>query len=112
MILLQESLREAFFCKTWEDWYISLNFVELPDNLLEIIKGMRGSPSVESPGKLCEMKALDKGLPKKCRSRKIDSMFPVKDVMLFDKLGLEKVLGRHIGLTSLKFGVFPRWDLV
>jgi hypothetical protein len=31
---------------------------------------------VELPGKLCEKKALDKGLPKKCRSRKIDSMFP------------------------------------
>jgi hypothetical protein len=41
--------------------------VESPDILLRIIKGMRESPSVESPGKLCEKKALDKGLPKKCR---------------------------------------------
>jgi hypothetical protein len=50
--------------------------VESRDNILEIIKGMRGSPSVEFLGKIFEMKALDKGLPKKCRFRKIDSMFP------------------------------------
>jgi hypothetical protein len=36
----------------------------------------RESPSVESPGKLCEVKALDKGLPKKCVLRNIDSVFP------------------------------------
>jgi hypothetical protein len=43
-----------------------MNFVESPDNLLEIIKGMRESPSVESPGKPCEKKALDKDLLKMC----------------------------------------------
>jgi hypothetical protein len=40
--------------------------VELLDILLRIIKGMRESPSVESLGKICEKKALDKGLLKKC----------------------------------------------
>jgi hypothetical protein len=32
--------------------------------------------------------------------------------MQFDKLGLEKVSWCPIGLASLKFGVFPRWNLV
>jgi hypothetical protein len=36
----------------------------------------------------------------------------LKDIMQFDKLGLEKVLGCPIGITSLKFGVFHRWDLI
>ena len=36
----------------------------------------------------------------------------LKYVMQFENLGLEKVLGRPIGLTSLKFVVFPRQDLV
>jgi hypothetical protein len=34
---------------------------------------------VEYPGKLCGKKALGKGLPKKCHSRKIDSVFPDND---------------------------------
>jgi hypothetical protein len=58
MILLQESLGGDFFYKTWEDWYISLNFVEFPDNLIEIIKGMRGSPSVESLCNIFEIKGF------------------------------------------------------
>ena len=36
----------------------------------------------------------------------------LKDVMQFDKLGLEKVSVCPIRLTSLKFGVFTRWNLV
>jgi hypothetical protein len=50
---------KAFFCKTWEDWYTSLNSVESLDNILEIIKGMRGSPSVEFPDNLCEEKDFE-----------------------------------------------------
>jgi hypothetical protein len=57
--------------------------VELPNNIFKITKGMRESPSVESPGKLCEMKALNKVLPKKFRSRKIDSVFPNNDAKIF-----------------------------
>jgi hypothetical protein len=53
--------------------------MESPYNLLEIIKRKRESPSVDSPSKLCKMKALDKVLPKKRHSRKIDSMFPDND---------------------------------
>jgi hypothetical protein len=60
MILLQENLGEAFFYKTCDDWYISLNFVESLDILLEIIKWTRRLPSVESLGKLCEIKAYQK----------------------------------------------------
>jgi hypothetical protein len=41
--------------------------VESPDNFLETIKGMRGSPSVESPGKLCKVKAFEERLTEKCR---------------------------------------------
>jgi hypothetical protein len=36
----------------------------------------------------------------------------LKDVMQFDKLGLERVSGCPIGLIHLKFGVFLRWSLV
>ena len=36
----------------------------------------------------------------------------LKDIMQFNKLGLEKVSGCPIGLTSLKFGMFARGDLV
>jgi hypothetical protein len=36
----------------------------------------------------------------------------LKDVMQLDKLGLEKVFENPIGLTSLNFGAFPRWDLI
>jgi hypothetical protein len=57
--------------------------VESPNNINEIIKGMRGSPSVESPCNLYEMKASDKILPKKCHSRKIDSMFPDNGAKIF-----------------------------
>ena len=39
--------------------------VESLDNFLETIKGMRGSPSVESPGKLCKLKALRERLTEK-----------------------------------------------
>jgi hypothetical protein len=41
--------------------------VESPDNFLETIKGMRGSPSVESPGKLCKVKDFEERLTEKCR---------------------------------------------
>jgi hypothetical protein len=41
--------------------------VESPDSFLETIKGMRGSPSVESPGKLCKVKAFEERLTEKCR---------------------------------------------
>jgi hypothetical protein len=41
--------------------------VELPNNFLETIKGMRGSPSVDSPGKLGKVKAFEERLNEKCR---------------------------------------------
>jgi hypothetical protein len=51
--------------------------VEFPDNPSRDHKReKRESPLVESPGKIYEVKDLDKGLLKKCRSRKIDSIFP------------------------------------
>jgi hypothetical protein len=46
--------------------------VELPDSFLETIKGMRGSPLVESLGKLCKRERLTK----KVSLRNIDSVFP------------------------------------
>jgi hypothetical protein len=50
--------------------------VESPDNpSRDHQREKRESPSMESLGKLSEVKALDNGLPKKCRSRKIDSVF-------------------------------------
>jgi hypothetical protein len=53
------------------------SLVESQDNLLEIIKRMRGSPSVEWPGKLCKIKDFGKKrLTEKVSLRKIDSMFP------------------------------------
>jgi hypothetical protein len=55
---------------------------------------MRGSPPTESQGKLCEMKALDKGLPKKCRSRKID--------LIFLGNGAKNVIAQYILAQSLK----------
>jgi hypothetical protein len=42
--------------------------VESPDNIIETIKGMRGSPSVESLGKLCKIKAFEKRLTEKVSS--------------------------------------------
>jgi hypothetical protein len=42
--------------------------VESPNNLLKIIKRMRGSPSVESLGKLCKIKALRERLTEKVSS--------------------------------------------
>jgi hypothetical protein len=77
--------------------------MESPNNLLEIIKGMRGSSSVESLGKLCEMKALDKGLPKKCHSRKIDSVFPgngAKNVIAQSVLAQSPRKVRDIGIKN------------
>jgi hypothetical protein len=50
--------------------------VESPDNFLEIIKGMRESPSVESPGKLVRKVLWIKAYRKKCHLRNIDSVFP------------------------------------
>ena len=41
--------------------------VESPDNFLETIKGMRGSPSAESPGKLSKVEAFKERLTEKCR---------------------------------------------
>jgi hypothetical protein len=50
---------------------------------------------MESPSKLCELKALDKGLSKKCRSRKIDSMFSDNGTkMLSHDLYLPKAQGK------------------
>jgi hypothetical protein len=55
----------------------------------------RESPSMELPGKLCEVKALDKGLPKKFHSKKIDSMFPRNSAkMLSHNLYLPKAQGK------------------
>ena len=55
--------------------WLDFSSVELSDNpSKDHQRENKESPSMESPGKLCEVKALDKGLPKKCRSRKIDSM--------------------------------------
>jgi hypothetical protein len=49
--------------------------VQSPKNLLEIIKGMRGSPLVQSLGKLCKIKALRERLTEKVSLRNIDSVF-------------------------------------
>jgi hypothetical protein len=51
-------------------------------------------------------------LPKHVHQTPLNPKQMLKDVMQFDKLGLERVLGHPIELTSLKFGVFPRWSLV
>jgi hypothetical protein len=40
--------------------------VESLDNFLETIKGMRGSPSVESLGKLCKINTFEERLTEKC----------------------------------------------
>jgi hypothetical protein len=66
--------------------------VESPNNFLEIIKGMRGSPLVESPGKLCKIKAFEeKDYRKSVVLRNIDSVFPDDDVkMLSHNLYLPK----------------------
>jgi hypothetical protein len=41
--------------------------VESLDSFLETIKGIRGSPSVESSGKLFKVKAFEERLTEKCR---------------------------------------------
>jgi hypothetical protein len=57
----------------------------------------RESPSVESPGKRCEVKDLDKGLSKKCHLRKIDLIFPNNGAkMLSHNLYLPKAQGKWI----------------
>jgi hypothetical protein len=57
--------------------------VESPDNFLETIKGMRGSPSVESPGKLCKVKDFEERLTEKSVVlRRIDSVFPDNDAKM------------------------------
>jgi hypothetical protein len=43
------------------------SFVKLPDNFLEIIKGMRESPSLDLPGKLCKVNTFEERLTEKCR---------------------------------------------
>jgi hypothetical protein len=69
--------------------------VESPDILLRIIKGMRESPSVESPGKLCKMKALRERLTEKVSLRNIDSVFPDNGAkMLSHNLYLPKAQGK------------------
>jgi hypothetical protein len=69
--------------------------VESPDNFLETIKGMRGSPSVESPGKLCKIKALRERLTEKVSLRNIDSVFPDNDAkMLSHNLYFPKAQGK------------------
>jgi hypothetical protein len=68
------------------------SLVESRDNLLEIIKKMRGSPSMESPGKLCKIKDFgEKAYRKSVVLRNIDSMFPDNgDKMLLRNLYLTK----------------------
>jgi hypothetical protein len=70
--------------------------VELPDNFLETIKGMRGSSSVESPGKLCKINDFGKKAYRKVSSfRKIDLVFPDNDAkMLSRNLYLPKAKGK------------------
>jgi hypothetical protein len=72
--------------------------VEFPDNpSRDHQREKRESRSVELLGKLSEVKALDKGLPKKCRSRKIDSMIPNNGAkMLSRNLYFPKAKGRWI----------------
>jgi hypothetical protein len=54
----------------------------------------RESPSVDSPGNLCEVRTLDKGLPKNCHWRKIDSVFLDNDAkMLLRNLYFFKAKG-------------------
>jgi hypothetical protein len=69
------------------------SFVEQPDNLLEIIEGMRGSPSVESPGELCKVRDFEERLTEKVSSlRRIDSVFPDNDAkMLSHNLYIPKI---------------------
>jgi hypothetical protein len=40
--------------------------VESLDNFLETIKGMRGSPSVGSSGKICKVEDFEERLAEKC----------------------------------------------
>ena len=43
-----------------------IRLVESPDSFLETIKGMRGSPSVESSGNLCKVKDFEERITEKC----------------------------------------------
>jgi hypothetical protein len=72
--------------------------VGLPDNFLETIKGMRGSPSVDSQGNICKINAFGKRLTKKESSlRNIDSVFPDHGAkMLSHNLYLPKSKGKWI----------------
>jgi hypothetical protein len=57
--------------------------VELLDSFLETIKGMRGSPSVESPGKICKVNTFeDKSYREVSALRRIDSVFPDSDAKM------------------------------
>jgi hypothetical protein len=68
--------------------------VESPDSFLETIKGMRGSPSMESPGKLCKIKASEGRLTEKVSSlTRIDSVFPGNGA---------KMLSRNLYLSQRK----------
>jgi hypothetical protein len=65
--------------KPWSD----LSSVESPDNpSRDHQREKRESSSMELPGKLCEVNTLDKGLQKKCRSRKIESIIPDNDTKM------------------------------
>ena len=57
--------------------------MESPDNFLEIIKGMRGSPLVESPGKLGKVRTFEEKSYREVSScRRIDSVFPNNDAKM------------------------------
>jgi hypothetical protein len=60
----------------------------------------RESPSVDFLGNLREVKALGKGLPKKCRLRKIESMFPDN--------GDENVISQYV-LAQIPRKVMQDW---
>jgi hypothetical protein len=69
--------------------------VESPNFFLEIIKGMRGSPSMESPGKIRKIKALRERITKKVSLRNIDLVFPDNDTkMLSHNLYFPKAQGK------------------
>jgi hypothetical protein len=56
----------------------TLSLVESPDNpSRDHQKEKRGSPSVDSPGKICKLKDFEERLTKKVLSlRRVNSMFP------------------------------------
>ena len=60
--------------------------VESLDNFLETIKGMRGSPSVESPSKLGKVRTFEENSYREVSSlRRIDSVFPDNDAKMLSR---------------------------